>query len=95
MVDRFGVGVPNVPVRFAVTRGGGRISQADSATDAYGIAGATATFGPGVGAQQFTATAGGMTVTFDAHRAGETDGQFRRGGERGQFHGRRAWLRAR
>ena len=65
VVDQYGVGVPNVPVRFAVSRGGGRISNADTATDSYGIGGANATFGPSPGAQQFVGTAAGMSVPFD------------------------------
>jgi uncharacterized protein (TIGR03437 family) len=66
VVDRYGVGVGSVPVRFAVTQGGGRVYMADSATDRYGVAGAGATFGPSPGAQQFVGSAGsGLSITFD------------------------------
>ncbi|MFB3829239.1 MAG: S8 family serine peptidase [Bryobacteraceae bacterium] len=66
VVDRYGVGVSGVPVTFRVTRGGGTVYQPDARTDQYGIAGAGATFGPFAGPQQFVATAGGLTQTFDA-----------------------------
>lgn len=65
VIDQYGVSVPGVPVTFAVTRGAGRIELADRATDNYGIAGAGAVLGPFAGPQQFTATAGRLSVTFD------------------------------
>ncbi|HWQ53193.1 MAG TPA: S8 family serine peptidase [Bryobacteraceae bacterium] len=65
VVDRYGVSVPNVPVTFRVTRGGGRVELPDTSTDAYGIAGAAAVLGPLAGPQQFVGTAGSLTVTFD------------------------------
>ena len=65
VTDRYGVGVPDLPVRFRVTRGGGTVRNADPQTDRYGIAGAEAVLGPLPGPQQFQAVAGGLTVTFD------------------------------
>ena len=88
VVDRFGIGVPNVPVRFAVTRGGGRISQADSATDAYGIAGRYGDVRTRRGRAAVHGQCGRYDGDLRCDRAGETGGQFRRGGQRGQFHGR-------
>ena len=64
VVDDFGVPVAGLPVQFAVTSGGGSVSQADAKTDANGLAGATATCGPNPGDVEFTGTAGGLTVTF-------------------------------
>lgn len=64
VVDRFGVPVNNVPVTFSSTTGGS-IGLADAHTDVYGIAAAQdLILGPQPGEQQFTATAGGMTVSF-------------------------------
>ena len=65
LIDDSGLPVAGVPVQFSVTRGGGSIQNADSQTDANGIAGAEAYLGPNPGPQQFTAQAGGLTVTFD------------------------------
>ena len=64
VVDDFGVPVAGLPVQFAVTSGGGSISQPDAKTDVNGLAGATATCGPNPGAVEFTGAAGGLTVTF-------------------------------
>jgi uncharacterized protein (TIGR03437 family) len=64
VVDDFGVPVAGLPVQFAVTSGGGSISQPDAKTDVNGLAGATATCGPNPGDVVFTGTAGGLTVTF-------------------------------
>jgi len=66
VIDQYGIGVPGVPVRFTVTRGGGQISNADAATDAYGIAGAGWVFGLSA-TQQVAATAGGLNMTFDGN----------------------------
>jgi minor extracellular serine protease Vpr len=65
VVDRQGVSVAGVPVTFRMTRGGGRVELADTVTDAWGIAGADAILGPFAGPQQFVATAGPLSVTFD------------------------------
>src|SRR5205823_8816770 len=65
IVGRYGVPVSGVPVVFRVTRGGGAIQQPDARTDSNGIAGAEAILGPQTGTQQFSAQAGGMTVTFN------------------------------
>ncbi len=64
VVDQFGVPVAGLPAQFAVTSGGGSISQPDAKTDANGIAGATAKCGPKPGDVQFTGSAGGLNVTF-------------------------------
>ena len=54
VVDRYGVAIPNVPVRFRATKGGGSIYQADEKTDVLGIAAAEVDLGPQLGEQQFT-----------------------------------------
>ena len=65
VVDRFGVPVNNLPVIFQSTTGGS-IGFADAHTDVYGLATAQElTLGSQPGEQQFTATAGGMTVSFN------------------------------
>lgn len=63
VIDKYGVPVANTPVRFAVTRGG-QITNADSSTDQFGIAGAEVTLGPTPGTQRYTGSAGGMNMTF-------------------------------
>jgi minor extracellular serine protease Vpr len=65
LTDRYGAPVPNVPVRFRATIGGGYIEAADPATDVYGIAAARVVLGPLLGEQQFVAEAGGLVVPFD------------------------------
>jgi minor extracellular serine protease Vpr len=73
LVDSAGLPVPNVNVQFRAAQGGGQIVQADAATDVYGIAAAEANLGPTVGTQTYTATAGGLTLTFnDGARAQPT-----------------------
>lgn len=64
VIDRYGAPVSGVPVQWAVTQGGGKLSSADSFTDSYGFAGANAYLGPQPGTQQFAARAAGVTVTF-------------------------------
>lgn len=64
VVDDFGVPVAGLPVHFAVTQGGGSISQPDAETNANGIAGAVATCGPNPVNGEFTGDAGGLAVTF-------------------------------
>ncbi|MDQ6662927.1 MAG: S8 family serine peptidase, partial [Acidobacteriota bacterium] len=65
LIDKFGVPVPNIPVRFRVESGGGRINQADANTDVNGIAAAQIALGPQAGDQFFAADAGGLTQEFD------------------------------
>ncbi len=66
LTDRYGVPVPNVPVRFSVVSGGGSLRNQDPTTDSYGLASAEPVLGPNKGANEFAATAGGLTVTFNA-----------------------------
>jgi minor extracellular serine protease Vpr len=66
VTDRFGVPVPNVPVRFNVTAGGGSVRGQNLSTDFYGFAGAYLTLGPDPGENTVTATAGGLSTTFRA-----------------------------
>lgn len=65
LTDRYGAPVPNVPVRFRATIGGGDIEAADRETDVYGIAAARVVLGPLLGEQQFIAEAGGLVIPFD------------------------------
>jgi uncharacterized protein (TIGR03437 family) len=67
VVDQYGAPVSNVPVVWGSTTGGyvDPVNGADSKTDVYGIAAANVLPGPVVGAQEFYATAAGMTVYFD------------------------------
>lgn len=64
VIDRYGVAVPNLPVTFAVTRGGGSIAAADPRTDVHGVATADAVTGPAPGAQTYTAAAGSLGTRF-------------------------------
>ncbi len=64
LLDRYGIPVPNAPVRFSTLAGGGQVTNADITTDIYGFAGANATLGPQPGANEFQATAGGFSTTF-------------------------------
>ena len=66
LVDNLGLPATQTDVQFRAVQGGGRIVQADARTDRYGIAAAEVDLGPQVGDQTFTATAGGLTVTFNA-----------------------------
>lgn len=73
IIDQYGVPVPNVPVTFAVTSGGGQlmpicptICASASATDNYGMAAAESILGPNPGANVYTATAGSLTASFTA-----------------------------
>ena len=63
IVDRYGVPVPDVPVLFRATIGGGVIEEATPATDALGIAAATATIGPTPGEQEFSVEIDGQPET--------------------------------
>jgi uncharacterized protein (TIGR03437 family) len=67
LIDQYGVPIASQPVTFGVQAGGGTISQADSATDRTGIAAAFVNLGSQTGDQIFTATAGGLTVTFNGY----------------------------
>ena len=67
--DQYGLPVPNLPVQYRVTRGGGEIVTATRATDSLGIAAVIEGYlGPEVGAQEFTAEVGNtgnkITVVF-------------------------------
>ena len=64
LLDRYGLPVPNAPVRFSALSGGGQLSNSDISTDIYGFAGANVTLGTQPGANQFLATAGGLSSTF-------------------------------
>jgi minor extracellular serine protease Vpr len=65
LIDQFGVPIQGAPVAFGATIGGGSIQNADSQTDAYGIAGAGVILGSNPGAQEFAAQVGGLTLPFD------------------------------
>ena len=66
LVDQYGLPVANVPVTYAVSSGGGSLSNQLRSTNSYGFGQAQATFGPAAGSNVFTATAAGMTATFTA-----------------------------
>lgn len=61
------LGIPGVPVTFAVATGGGTVDTANVVTDSTGRASTGVTLGPSTGNQSFTATAAGFTVTFSAN----------------------------
>ncbi len=68
VLDQYGVPVPNVPVVFASTIGGGSIQSGTPATDNLGIAEANVMLGAQPGDQEFTAAIQGfpaLTVYFD------------------------------
>jgi minor extracellular serine protease Vpr len=68
VMDRYGAPVPNVPIRFRSTLGGGSISKGDPSTDALGIAEATAIAGSSIGDQEFAADINNpaqFTIYFD------------------------------
>jgi len=66
LVDQYGLAVPNVPATYAVSSGGGTLSNQLRSTNSYGFGQAQATFGPTAGNNVFTASAGGLTATFTA-----------------------------
>jgi len=66
VIDQYGVPVPRLPVTFRVTSGGGQLSAVANTTNNYGIAAAASILGPAPGANVYTATAGGLTATFQA-----------------------------
>jgi uncharacterized protein (TIGR03437 family) len=63
LVDAFGVPIQGAAVSWTA-RGGGTFLNADSATDAYGIAAAEPVLGSAPGNYSFIAVAGGARVTF-------------------------------
>ncbi len=63
VVDRYGAPVPDVPVLFRATIGGGAIEEATGTTDRLGIAAATATIGPTPGEQEFSVEIDGQPET--------------------------------
>jgi uncharacterized protein (TIGR03437 family) len=70
LIDTFGEPIPNQSIQWNVTQGGGAILSGANNTDSQtespnGIGFATVTCGKTPGAQEFTATAGGMQVVFD------------------------------
>ncbi len=66
-VDAFGNPIPDLPVSFAVTSGGGGVAGASTSTDANGVAHSGAwTLGPVAGSNTLSATAAGVSVTFHA-----------------------------
>jgi uncharacterized protein (TIGR03437 family) len=66
LVDQYGLPVANAPVTYAVSSGGGSLSNQLRSTNSYGFGQAQATLGPTAGTNVFTATAGGLTATFTA-----------------------------
>lgn len=65
VVDRFGLPVQGVALRYTVDAGGGRIDVAGERTDALGINDAVVFTGPTLGDQFFSVQAGTLTVNFD------------------------------
>ena len=64
VIDKQGVPVSSVPVRFSAASGGGRVTSSDFATDFYGLAAARPILGPTPGANSYLATAGGLSTGF-------------------------------
>jgi uncharacterized protein (TIGR03437 family) len=64
VIDKQGVPVSSTPVRFSPVSGGGRITNSDFATDAYGLAAAQPILGVLPGANSYIATAGGLSTAF-------------------------------
>ena len=65
LIDNEGLPVQGAAVSTRVVAGGGSIQNADSQTDAYGIASAVPVLGPQAGRQAFALTAGGRSWQFD------------------------------
>jgi len=63
-IDQYGLPVPNLPVSFGVTQGGGQIIDPDAATNPYGIATAQAITGTSQEVNVFTGIAGGLSIQF-------------------------------
>jgi minor extracellular serine protease Vpr len=73
IIDQYGLPVPNLPVTYSVTSGGGvltplcvTICTAASDTDNYGQSAAKLFLGPNPGSNVYSATAGGLTASFTA-----------------------------
>ena len=66
VVDQYGVPVPDLPVAFSVSSGGGQVKPLAKATDKYGTAIAESILGPNPGTNVYTATAGALTASFVA-----------------------------
>lgn len=64
VVDRYGLPVAGLPVRFRSTLGSGLIERPTERTDELGIAEARAILGPRLGEQEFAAEAGNLMVFF-------------------------------
>src|SRR5207302_6223486 len=64
VIDKQGVPISSVPVRFSSVSGGGRVTNSDFATDSYGLAAAQPTLGVIPGANSYLATAGGLSTAF-------------------------------
>ncbi|MBI3278231.1 MAG: S8 family serine peptidase [Acidobacteria bacterium] len=64
VLDRYGVPVADVPIRFRATVGDGVIDTATPATDQLGIGEAKGFAGEQLGDSEFLAEAGGLTVEF-------------------------------
>jgi len=78
LVDSFGNGVPNETVNWAVTAGGGQLAAPSAVSDANGVATAPQwTLGlEAAGAQTLTASAAGLTQSFSATIAAETQSDY-------------------
>jgi len=64
VVDRYGLPVGNLPVRFGTTLGGGQIDRPTERTDDLGIAETRVILGARLGEQEFAAEAGSLTIYF-------------------------------
>ena len=64
VVDQYGAPVPDLPMNYEVTTGGGSVFEADSQTDLFGVIAADVDFGSNVGPQDFRAAGGGLEVPF-------------------------------
>lgn len=64
VVDSAGAGVPNVPITWQVSAGGGSVSPPAGNTDASGRAATRWTAGSGLGTRTITATAAGLSAVF-------------------------------
>ncbi len=64
VLDRYGIAVANVPIRFLAVAGGGALRNVDTTTDVYGLAGAGVALGPDPGINTFIATSAGLSTAF-------------------------------
>lgn len=64
ITDRYGIPVPNAPIRFTAVAGGGALRNVDTSTDIYGFAGAGITLGPDPGVNTYVATSSGLSTSF-------------------------------